>query len=52
MHHEAVTTRPLLRSCIARLLHHARRGIVTIYTAMSEKAGELNKLLGELVQKN
>ena len=38
MHHEAATSRPLLQSCIARLSRHARRGIVTIYTATSEKA--------------
>ena len=41
MHHEAVTSRPLLQSCIARLSRHARQGIVTIYTATSERAREI-----------
>ena len=36
-HHEATTSRPLLQSCVARLSRHARQGIVTIYTATSEK---------------
>ncbi len=37
-HREAATSRPLLQSCIARLSRHARQGMVTIYTATSEKA--------------
>ena len=37
-HREAVTSRPLLQSCVARLSRHARQGIVTIYTATCEKA--------------
>lgn len=37
-HREAVTTRPLLQSCVARLSRHARRGTVTIYTATSGEA--------------
>ena len=49
MHHEAVTTRPLLQSCIARLSHHARRGIVTIYTAMSEKARKIYRAISEFL---
>ena len=38
MHHEAITSRPLLQSCIARISRHAHQDIVTIYTATSEKA--------------
>ncbi len=45
MHHEAATSRPLLQSCIARLSRHARRGIVTIYTATSEKAREIYRAI-------
>lgn len=37
-HREAATSRPLLQSCIARLTRHARQGVVTIYTAASERA--------------
>jgi hypothetical protein len=49
MHHEAVTTRLLLQSCIARLSHHARRGIVTISTAMSEKARKIYRAISEFL---
>ena len=37
-HREAATSRPLLQTCIARLTRHARQGVVTIYTAASERA--------------
>ena len=51
MHHEAVTSRPLLQSCIARLSRHARRGIVTIYTATSEKAREIYRAISAFLSK-
>ena len=37
-HRETATSRPPLQSCIARLTRHARQGVVTIYTAASERA--------------
>jgi hypothetical protein len=49
MHHEAFTTRPLHQSWIARLSHHARRGIVTIYTATSEKARTIYRAISEFL---
>ena len=49
MLHAAVTTRPLLQSCIARLSHHARRGIVTIYAAQSEKARKIYRAISEFL---
>ena len=51
MHHEAVTSRPLLQSCIARLSRHARQGIVTIYTATSEKAREIYRAISAFLSK-
>ncbi len=51
MHHEAATSRPLLQSCIARLSHHARQGIVTIYTATSEKAREMYRAISAFLSK-
>ena len=50
-HHEAVTSRPLLQSCIARLSRHARQGIVTIYTATSEKARELYRAISAFLSR-
>jgi hypothetical protein len=50
-HHEAVTSRPLLRSCIARLSHHARQGIVTIYTATSERAREIYRAISAFLSR-
>ena len=49
MHHEAVTTRPLLQSCIARLSHHARQGIVTIYTATSKMVQEIYRAISSFL---
>ena len=43
--------RPLLLSCIARLSRHARQGIVTIYTAMSEKARETYRAISAFLSK-
>ena len=51
VHHEAATTRPLLQSCIARLSQHARRGIVTIYTSMSEKARAIYHAISAFLSK-
>ena len=51
MHHEAVMSRPLLQSCIARLSRHARQGIVTIYTAASEKAREIYRAISAFLSK-
>ena len=45
MHHEAVTSRPLLQSCVARLSRHARYGIVTIYAATREKSREIYRTI-------
>ena len=50
-HREAVTSRPLLQSCIARLSRHARRGIVTIYTATSEKARGIYRAISAFLSK-
>ena len=50
-HHEAVTSRPLLQSCIARLSHHARQGIVTIYTATSERAREIYRAISAFLSR-
>ena len=49
MHHEAITTRPLLQSCIARLSHHARQGIVTIYTATSKMVQEIYRAISSFL---
>ena len=51
MHHEAVTSRPLLQSCIARLSRHARQGIVTIYTATNEKARRTYRAISAFLAK-
>ena len=51
MHHEAVTSRPLLQSCIARLSRHARQGIVTIYTATSERARETYRAISAFLSR-
>ena len=51
MHHEAVTSRPLLQSCIARLSRHARQGIVTIYTATNEKARRTYRAISAFIAK-
>ena len=50
-HREAATSRPLLQSCIARLTRHARRGIVTIYTATSEKARGVYRAISAFLSK-
>ena len=50
-HHEAVTSRPLLQSCIARLSRHARQGIVTIYTATSERARETYRAISTFLSR-
>ena len=50
-HHEAVTSRPLLQSCIARLSRHARQGIVTIYTATSERARETYRAISAFLSR-
>ena len=51
MRHEAATSRPLLQSCVARLSRHARQGIVTIYTATSEKARETYRAISAFLSK-
>ena len=50
-HREAATSRPLLQSCIARLSRHARRGMVTIYTATSGKARETYRAISAFLSK-
>ena len=50
-HREAMTSRPLLQSCIARVSRHARRGIVTIYTSASEKALSAYRAIGDFLAK-
>ncbi len=45
------TSRPLLQSCIARLSRHARRGMVTIYTATSGKARETYRAISAFLSK-
>ena len=50
-HHEAVTSRPLLQSCLARLSHHARQGIVTIYIATSERAREIYRAISAFLSR-
>lgn len=50
-HREASTTRPLLQSCIARISRHARRGIVTIYTATSEKARGIYRAISSFLSR-
>ena len=50
-HHEAVTSRPLLQSCVARLSRHARQGIVTIYTATSERARETYRAISAFLSR-
>ena len=50
-HREAVTSRPLLQSCVARLSRHARQGIVTIYTATSEKAREIYRAISAFLSR-
>ena len=51
MHHEAATSRPLLQSCVARLSRHARQGIVTIYTATSEKARAIYRAISAFLSR-
>ena len=50
-HREAATSRPLLQSCIARITRHARRGIVTIYTATSAKARNIYRAITRVLNK-
>ena len=50
-HREAATSRPLLQSCIARLSRHARRGMVTIYTATSGKARETYRAISAFLSR-
>ena len=48
-HREAVTSRPLLQSCVARLSRHARQGIVTIYTATSKMVQEIYRAISSFL---
>ena len=50
-HREATTSRPLLQSCIARISRHARQGVVTIYTACSDKALEAYRAISNVLAK-
>ena len=50
-HREAATSRPLLQTCIARITRHARRGIVTIYTATGGKAREAYRAISAFLAK-
>ena len=50
-HREAVTSRPLFQSCVARLSRHARQGIVTIYTATSEKARAIYRAISAFLSR-
>ena len=48
---EAATSRPLLQSCVARLSRHARQGVVTIYTATSERARGIYRAISTFLSK-